>query len=323
MPVAHPSYKKFQAKYGLIPASDLTDKHIIASRMLQGLYRGEKVDNAYCNMIDPMLHDPFLNFMRNRQLALDAVNELNEIKGRNRLSDEDRLLLNLLSSQPLAFNLFLPLKWDNYETATQIFKNLFPDLQIASVTKIKLEYVPGDEYPEKRKKIDNSCFDVYLEYINVNREKGGVGFEVKYTESFSKTDFNKLEDTAPSKVRYKHAIKEYGSQFFEQFEQEYLGPRYNQLFRNQLLTHVSQHNDSDLKSCIQMVLHSANDTKCISAVKGFDQLLHRGSDFRAMTIEDLVSAVLLTTKNEAIKEVYLQIHDRYCNYSLVDEYLNE
>lgn len=321
MPVAHKSYKIFQSQYGLIPASDLNDKHIIASRMLQAIYRGEKSKDAYCNMIDPMIHDPFLNFMRNKQLAGDAISELGEIKSRNRLSDEDRLSKNLLSSQPLAFNLFLPLKWDNYKTATLVFQKFFPDFKIAAVTKMKLEYVPGDELPETRQKIDNSCFDVYLEYENVNREKGAIGFEVKYTESFSQSNFNKLEETDSRKLRYRDAIKKYKNQFTENFEEYYLGPRYNQLFRNQLLTHLAMENDPKLTSCIQVVLHSANDTKCVTAIKGFDQLLLYKDTFRTITIEEFIKSVTSLTADPKFLELYSAVYNRYCNYELVTEYL--
>jgi len=323
MPTSHHRYNKFQSQYGLIPASDLADKHIIASRMLQAIYRGEKSENAYCNMIDPLIHDPFLNFMRNRQLANDAVTELAEIKSRKRLSDEDRLSLNLLSSQPLAFNLFLPLKWDNYKLATIVFQTLFPDLNISAITKIKLEYVPGDEFLETRQKIDNSCFDVYLEYKNTKGEKCGMGFEVKYTESFSQSNFNKLEDTDSRKIRYKDVIKKYNNQFAENFEEYYLGPRYNQLFRNQLLTHLAMENDQELTSCIQVVLHSANDTKCVTAIKGFDQLLLNKDAFRTITIEDFITAVKSKTSDQALLDLYTSMYDRYCNYELVAKFLNE
>lgn len=307
MLVAHKSYKAFQSQYGLIPASDLADKHIIASRMLQAIYRGEKSEDAYCNMIDPMIHDPFLNFMRHKQLASDAVTELTEIKSRNRLSDEDRLSLNLLSSQPLAFNLFLPLRWDNYKIATSAFQGLFQDLNIAGVTKIKLEYVPGDEFPKTRQKIDNSCFDVYLAYKTTLGEKAAIGFEVKYTESFSQSNFYKLEDTNSRKARYKDAIKKYNHQFTENFEEYYLGPRYNQLFRNQLLTHLAMENDKDLTSCIQVVLHSANDTKCITSINGFDQLLLEKD----------------ASQDKDLLDLYASMYERYCNYEVVAEFFND
>lgn len=317
----HSSYQSFQSRYGLIPASDLKDSHIISSRMLQAIYRGAKVDGVYCNKVDPLMKNMMINFMRHEKLSNEAIVELVEIKSRNRLSDEIRLTENLLSSQPLAFNLFLPLKWDNYKTATKVFQKLFPDLGIASVTMIKLEYVPGDEAPDTRRKIDNSCFDVYVEYLNSHQGKGGLGFEVKYTESFSKSNFNKYRDDNWRKVRYREAIKRYSSQFSTEYEKQYLGPKYNQLFRNQLLTHTALENDADLTSCIQVVLHSANDRKCFTAINEFDKLLGKKEKFCSVTIESFIESIKNLSSDESLRTLYSSIYDRYCNYELVKEFL--
>lgn len=319
--VSHKSYINFQNRFGFIPASDLKDRHIIATRMLQGVYRGTKHESDYCNMLDHTEIDLSVNFMRHKRLEADAMAEINEIHGRNRLSDKKRLLYNLLSSQPLAFNLFLPLRWDNYQTATLVFEALFPDLQISKITRIKLEYFPGDDQLAQRKKIDNSCFDVYVEYLTGSNEKGGIGVEVKYTESFSQTNFNDLKDSDPRRKRYIREITTFNDQFSVKYGIDYLGPKYNQLFRNQLLTHSAMKNDPELKSCIQLVLHSANDTKCVEAIQGFDQLLKKKNEFRVLTIEDLISAIQERC-NQEMQALYGAIYNRYCNYFLVNEYLN-
>lgn len=322
-PEPHLSYQAFQSLYGLIPASDLRDQHILKSRMLQGIYRGPKVDGVYCNMVDPSIKDAMINFMRHEKLASDSNSELKEIKSRNRLSDEGRLTGNLLSSQPLAFNLFLPLKWDNYQTATKVFQLLFPDLGIATITMIKLEYVPGDESPSTRKKIDGSCFDVYVEYLDSGNKKAGLGFEVKYTESFSATNFNNYRDDEWEKMRYLRAIKDYEFQFQNEHEKQYLGPEFNQLFRNQLLAHLALENDAELGSCIQIVLHSAHDTKCVAAIKGFEKLLLDKQAFRTMTIENFLEAINSVAADGEVLRLYAQIYDRYCNYGLVAEFLKD
>ena len=96
--VSHQKFKDFQEKYGAIPASDKND-HLTKSRMLQGIYRNQKLENTYCNYV--FGDEGFVNFMRNEQLQADAKNELAAIKQRERLTDEKRLFENLLSSQPL------------------------------------------------------------------------------------------------------------------------------------------------------------------------------------------------------------------------------
>ncbi len=317
----HLFYQAFQSLYGWIPESDKNDLHIIKSRMLQAIYRGPKIDGVYCSMADPSGMDPIVNFMRHEKLAMDAMAEFEEIISRNRKCEESRLLRNLLSSQPLAFNLFLPLKWDHYVTATKVFQLLLPDLGISKVTKIKLEYVPGDESPATRKKIDGSCFDVYVEYLNSGNKKAGLGFEVKYTEPFSETNFNNFKDDDWQKKRYLRAIRDYGFQFQGEYQNEYLGKEYNQLFRNQLLTHLAMENDAELSSCNQVVLHSVNDIKCVEAIKGFRPLLLNKDVFRTMTIEKFVESINSVAEDEELLKLYAKIYDRYCNYGLVEEFL--
>ena len=64
---------------------------------------------------------------------------------KNETIDEYRLFNNLLSSQPMAFNLFCPLiqmlKEGKEELATRIVQSTFPDFNIGQVTEIELEYL--------------------------------------------------------------------------------------------------------------------------------------------------------------------------------------
>ena len=119
-------YKKFQEEYGYLPASDKDNVHRIKSRMLQGIYRNNKIENLYCNYVLDSAR--LINFMRNERLLSDAILELEDIKKRERLTDENRLMSNLLSSQPMAFNLFLPIRWQNYTFATIVFQKLLPEI---------------------------------------------------------------------------------------------------------------------------------------------------------------------------------------------------
>ena len=66
-------------------------------------------------------------------------------KKKNETIDEYRLFNNLLSSQPMAFNLFCPLiqmlQDGKEELTTKIVQSIFPDFNIDKVTKVKLEYL--------------------------------------------------------------------------------------------------------------------------------------------------------------------------------------
>lgn len=313
--VQHKKFKEFQDKFGAIPASDKND-HIIRSRMLQGIYRNQKIENTYCNYV--FEDSGFVNFMRNERLESDSKKELEAIKQRERLTDEKRLLENLLSSQPMAFNIFLPLKWNNFEVGNAVFKELFPFLRIKQLVDIKMEYVPGDDFGKNNRKIttDNSCFDVYIEYKNENDKIGGIGIEVKYTESFSKSDYWK--ETGYKKDRYIDAIKRYSSQFSEKYTKEYLQPTYNQLFRNQLLTEEVK--DKFNMDCLLAVVYSEEDFKCIDTVNEFRDLIKLENSCIPISISQIVQIPIKTSVNQPeIKRLYENIYNRYCNYDLLNK----
>ena len=69
-------------------------------------------------------------------------------KQKNETIEEYRLFNNLLSSQPMAFNLFCPLiqmmQEGNGAAVTQIVQAIFPQIAIGRVTEVGLEYLHTD-----------------------------------------------------------------------------------------------------------------------------------------------------------------------------------
>jgi len=325
----HPKFKdtEFEKQYGIIPAGDKNNVHLIKSRMLQGVYRGQKYkksDSVYCNIVleDNMEDNKFINFMRDKQLVKDVENELDAIKKRERLTEEERLFTNLLSSQPMAFNIFLPLKWNYFNVGNAVFKELFPFLNIKCLEDIQMEYVPNDENgKDKRVTRDRSCFDVFVKYKNNNDETCGIGIEVKYTESFSQSDYwNRTDD---KKTRYIDAIeKEYTNQFFKKYEEEYLRPKYNQLFRNQLIVEEVK-KKTPIKNCILAVVHSKEDEKCAKLVAEFQDLIKQKNSCIPITIERIIKLAKAFADFPETKSLYEKIDDRYCNYEKLKDHWEE
>jgi hypothetical protein len=91
-----------------------------------------------------------------------------------------RLLCNMLSSQPMCFNLFSPLLND-FGLATALLKPLFPD-EILEVTRVMLEFVPE---PVNVYLNDHTAFDAYVEYTALDGNKGFIGIETKLVEPFT------------------------------------------------------------------------------------------------------------------------------------------
>lgn len=105
--------------------------------------------------------------------------------------DQERLWTNLLSSQPLAFNLFGALKL-NPDKANAFFRALFPDY-VDRVEDIWFEHSPGRGDPAFT--ADHSAFDVFAPVITTTGESGFVAIEVKYSETM-------MEPVAQIKPRY-------------------------------------------------------------------------------------------------------------------------
>jgi hypothetical protein len=96
----------------------------------------------------------------------------------HKLIEENRIWKNLLSSQPLCFNLFGELHFD-HNLATKFFRKLFPN-KIGVVTEVLFEHSPGRG--DTKFTGDHSAFDVFIEYSRYEI-KGFIGIEVKYAEN--------------------------------------------------------------------------------------------------------------------------------------------
>lgn len=156
-------------------------------RYLQSLWResnnipvkkndGQSDKDVYGNYTS----DPRANFMTEGIRALVDYELAPENKG-DRLIEEKRLRSNLLSSQPLCFNLFGELKL-HLDKATQFFNTLY-DNYFKSIDKIEFEYNPARR--DSRLTGDRSAFDVFVEYTSVEGRKGFIGIEVKYSETLN------------------------------------------------------------------------------------------------------------------------------------------
>ncbi len=136
-----------------------------------------------------------------KQLVTDTV--INAKKDRAVIS-EPRIWNNLLSSQPLCFNLFGELHY-NLELATKYFKQLFPT-RIDNVTSVKFEYSAGRGNKEYTG--DHSAFDAFVEYLKDNK-KGFIGIEVKYSESLKEETKEKANETfLKHEKEYRHLTTE-------------------------------------------------------------------------------------------------------------------
>ena len=101
----------------------------------------------------------------------------------NETIDEYRLFNNMLSSQPMAFNLFCPfiqmLEEGKVEAVTSIFKSIFPDKCIGEVTEVGLEFLHTDigNYLN-----DCTAMDAIVRYKDTDGKPAFIAIETKYTD---------------------------------------------------------------------------------------------------------------------------------------------
>ena len=144
-----------------------------------GVNQASKVKKRYGNVLRNGDGEQGYNFLTEgiRQVARDRLAEGGGAIERNRLH------CNLLSSQPMCFNLFAPLQLDPSLATTLV--SALPGLpEGIQVTAVRLEYAPD---PLKHL-MDRSAFDAFIEYRRGDR-RGFIGVETKLTEPFSQKSY--------------------------------------------------------------------------------------------------------------------------------------
>ncbi len=199
--------------------------------------------------------------------------------------EEERLRNNLLSSQPMCFNLFAPLDLDR-NLATRLIRALPGFEHVARVTDVKLEYAPT---PKEDFLNDGTSFDAWVEYER--RSDGALGFvaiETKLTEPFSPTHRDFTE-------RYRRWKVEPAWWWRDGAEDHFPNKLYNQLWRNHLLAFALRYQKAlKYAECFCAVVSHPQDVSCPKAVTDYGgHLLPAGKEtLLPWSLETLINAWL-------------------------------
>jgi hypothetical protein len=141
------------------------------------------------------------------------------------------LYCNLLRSEHIPFNFFIPLKKD-MEFGKKVFNEILDGI-IGQLIQIKIEY-PETNHPEYLN--DRTSFDTYIEYQHIDGSKGILGIEVKYTEhSYElKNGSKEKRDVENEKSLYYQRSRESGV-FLDGDLSVMKHDDFRQIWRNQLL----------------------------------------------------------------------------------------
>ena len=225
--------------------------------------------NRYGNMLTPEDGERGLNFL---------TPEIYEVVKRNLGAGEPyRLKHNMLSSQPMCFNLFGPLV-DDLDLATRLMRPIIGD-QLEAVTRVLIEYAPA---PRSEYLDDATAFDAFVEYRRRDGDLGFVGIETKLTEPFSRSHYDR-----PSYRRWMEGPE---SPWLPEAGTKVDAIAHNQLWRDHLLAvALLNHTRSPYRHGALMLVRHGGDAKCARVVRGYRKLLRPGDEtFLDMPLAELV-----------------------------------
>lgn len=226
----------------------------------------------------PWAEETLANYLTStiRQVVRNEV--LNQEPGAERLFQTPRIFDNLLSSQPLCFNLFGELQKDP-ALATAVMRTLVPE-RVARVTRIGFEYSPGRGDP--RYTGDKSAFDVFVAFQTPAGGKGFAGIEVKYSETLGGAASN-------HRRRYDEVAASMGC-FRPERLHELRSQPLHQIWRDHLLA-GSLLREGDYEDGFFVFLYPDENPHCHDAQAAYRDCLQDEGTFMVWTLED-VSAVI-------------------------------
>lgn len=221
-----------------------------------------------------------------------------------------RLFNNLLSSQPMAFNLFCPfielLKHEKEKEVSAIFRAIFPDKGIAKVKQVELEYLHTDI---ENYLYDKTAMDAIIRYTDDEGKNSFIAIETKYTDV--------LGINSPSKTKlHKEWIKKLAV-FKKKSEKELLNDEkpISQIYRNFLLTE-SYGVKEGANRYYSVVLAPAQHPTTIKEVQSLKDELKPEFQYKisSVTLEDFIEKTLeICPQREAAPFIYFK--NRYLDFS--------
>ena len=216
--------------------------------------------------------------------------------------DEFRLLHNMLSSQPMCFNLFGYLEL-NLDLATRTFAALDPDVE--RVTDVRMEYAPE---PAADYLNDRTAFDAFVAYERKGGGKGFFGIETKLTEKFSQKEYD-----TPA---YRRWLKVPGAPWRLQAADELPRMAHNQLWRNHLLAFSLQNLSDQYETGTVAVVGHPLDEELTRTIAGYRELLNNPDCLRVWPVDWIIAAAETAVETPAQREWLEAFKVRYLRLEL-------
>lgn len=227
-------------------------------------------------------------------------------RDRSRVMEPERLFGNLLSSQPLCFNLFGELA-DDLDLATRALQRRIEG--VSQVVGIELEWSPGRG--DKRFTGDKSAFDVFVRYEDDSGRAAFIAIEVKYHENLS----DKAAATRPRHREVAAAMRCFLAQRRADLESAPL----QQFWRDHVLAGSVVQSELPYERGLFAVLYPRDNFVCREALEKYESCLSDASTFAAWTMEDVVADLRAVTSASWVDA----FEKRYLDFGPVDELMRE
>lgn len=225
------------------------------------------------------------------------------LKNKNSLISENRLWENMLSSQPLCFNLFGEMATD-LNLVTKFFNEILPN-KIDVVIKILFEHSEWRE--NKNFTGDKSAFDVFIEYKKDNKI-GFLGIEVKYAESLREETKSRAHEIFENHKK-EYLVLTTNKIFKNGFVESLAIPPLSQIWRDHLLALAVLKNKVYDEGCF-IFLYPRINTACETAISEYKKILVSSNEthFKSMYLDDYINTlhkIANTEWSKELKERYL------------------
>lgn len=227
--------------------------------------------------------------------------------------ESDRLFNNLLSSQPMAFNLFCPLRQmreKSPETATKVIKAALPNYPIHKVTEVDLEFIP-----ENYEKLtgDKSAMDAIIRFEDEEGKDGFIAIETKYSENLGTNVASRREKSI-------ECIKQLKC-FSPDVEQSIIAGNtaLTQIYRNFLLSEMYGFYEGIQSYSIILAPNEHPTTN--DELESLTNVLRDEykNKIKKIDLENFVNTIINNSPNE-YRAVFERFYDRYLNFDKLKDF---
>jgi hypothetical protein len=273
-------------------------------RMPCGTGPGPQHINKFGNMLTREDGARGLNFLTPAIFEV-AKSRMEEEQG---MVEEFRLLHNMLSSQPMCFNLFGPMVTD-HKLAKRLFNQIFPG-EVKEIVNVKIEYAPepASEYLD-----DRTAFDAFVDFIGPDNKCHFIGIETKLTEPFSQKEYD-----GPA---YRRWSDREDSPWLKEAWPKLANIRHNQLWRDHLLSvAMTVHSQSPYDSGFLMLIYHPKDKQCDETKEIYQNLLKpEDKSFLDYPLDKLIKAIDPQLESDSQKNWLNDFKKRYLTLSLSEQ----